>query len=177
MAARISICAINSPLGKLHLAGSGGALAGIEFSGPKTADSREALHRRLRKRFGAEVEIVEEAGPLNGVISWLEDYFADPTAAGTYRGPLDFGGTDFQKLVWMQLLKIPAGRTRTYREVALRIGRPAAVRAVGSACGANPVPIVVPCHRVVASDGIGGFGGGLELKRRMLAAEGVKIDN
>ncbi len=90
--------------------------------------------------------------------------------------PLDLAGTAFQKSVWHALRKIPVGRTKSYGEIAQAIGRPKAVRAVGGACGANPVPVLVPCHRVLAANGkIGGFSGGLERKRRLLAREGVKI--
>jgi O-6-methylguanine DNA methyltransferase len=87
---------------------------------------------------------------------------------------LQLTGTPFQQAVWKQLLKIPSGKTLSYAEVAKRIKRPKAIRAVGTACGANPIPIVVPCHRVVASNGkLGGFGGGLPLKKILLQSEGV----
>ncbi len=87
--------------------------------------------------------------------------------------PLDLSsGTDFQQRVWRALLKIKPGRTRSYGELAAALGKPRAARAVGAACGANPVPVLVPCHRVLASDGgLGGFSGGLGWKRRLLAAE------
>ena len=87
--------------------------------------------------------------------------------------PLDWAGkTEFQKSVWRALLKIPAGGTKSYGEVAAAIGRPKAVRAVGGACGANPIPVLVPCHRVLAANGkIGGFSGGLDWKRRLLASD------
>jgi len=81
-------------------------------------------------------------------------------------------GTAFQKAVWRELKKIPRGQTRTYGEVAKAIGRPKAVRAVGSACGANPVPLFIPCHRVVAQNGLGGFGAGLPWKKLLLKLEG-----
>ena len=89
--------------------------------------------------------------------------------------PLDWSGaTDFQQAVWRVMLKLAPGKTRSYGEVARLIGRPKAVRAVGSACGANPVPVLVPCHRVLAANHqIGGFGGGLEWKHRLLGREGV----
>ncbi len=81
-------------------------------------------------------------------------------------------GTAFQRKVWRILLKIPRGQTRSYAWVARQIGRPKAVRAVANACGANPVPILIPCHRVIASDGsLGGFGGGLVMKKKLLALE------
>jgi AraC family transcriptional regulator, regulatory protein of adaptative response / methylated-DNA-[protein]-cysteine methyltransferase len=90
--------------------------------------------------------------------------------------PLDLQGTDFQREVWNQLLAIPAGRTRTYLDVAQAINRPKATRAVAQACGANPVAVVVPCHRVVMSDGsIGGYSGLPGVKRALLSAEGVEF--
>ena len=82
-------------------------------------------------------------------------------------------GTDFQKSVWRELKKIPRGQTRTYGEIASTIGKPKAARAVGAACGANPLPIFIPCHRVVAKNGLGGFGGGLPWKVLLLKMEGV----
>ena len=86
--------------------------------------------------------------------------------------PLDIRGTAFQQQVWRALQKIPAGRTRSYAEVARSIGRPDAMRAVGSACGANPVALVVPCHRVVQTGGgLGGYRWGVERKRELLEAE------
>ena len=88
--------------------------------------------------------------------------------------PLDLHGTPFQVCVWKEMLRIPAGATRSYAEVARSIGRPTAFRAVAQACGANPVPIVVPCHRVVASGGkLGGYTGGIDRKVALLASEGV----
>jgi O-6-methylguanine DNA methyltransferase len=81
-------------------------------------------------------------------------------------------GTEFQQAVWRELQKIPRGQTRTYGEIAAAIGRPNAVRAVGSACGANPLPLFIPCHRVVAKNGLGGFGSGLPWKKLLLRMEG-----
>lgn len=85
--------------------------------------------------------------------------------------PGSSAGTDFQKAVWKELKKIPRGQTRTYGEIAKAMGRPNAARAVGSACGANPVPLFVPCHRVVAQNGLGGFGAGLPWKILLLKNE------
>jgi O-6-methylguanine DNA methyltransferase len=82
-------------------------------------------------------------------------------------------GTDFQESVWRELKKIPRGQTRTYGEIAAAIGNPKAVRAVGSACGANPLPVFIPCHRVVAKNGLGGFGSGLPWKVLLLKMEGA----
>jgi methylated-DNA-[protein]-cysteine S-methyltransferase len=93
----------------------------------------------------------------------------------SFSGELDLSqGTPFQRQVWQALLEIPRGETRSYRWVAERIGRPGSARAVGQAVGANPLPIVVPCHRVVASNGgLGSYGGGLALKETLLRLEGV----
>ena len=90
--------------------------------------------------------------------------------------PLDLAGTEFQKSVWSALRKISLGKTKSYGEIARAIGRPKAVRAVGGACGANPVPVLVPCHRVLAANKkLGGFSGGLDWKRKLLAQESVII--
>jgi O-6-methylguanine DNA methyltransferase len=91
--------------------------------------------------------------------------------------PLDWSGkTEFQKSVWRALRKIRRGQTQSYGEIARAIGNPKAVRAVGGACGANPTPVLVPCHRVLAANGkIGGFSGGLGWKRSLLKREGIKI--
>jgi O-6-methylguanine DNA methyltransferase len=101
----------------------------------------------------------------------LEDYFSG-NPAQVQNPPLDLQGTPFQRRVWLELQKIPWGKTVSYRELATRLGRPQAARAVGQACGANPVPILIPCHRVIAADGsLGGYSSGLERKRRLLAHE------
>ncbi len=104
----------------------------------------------------------------------LLEYFAGRRQ--TFSVPLDLQGSDFQKAVWQAIAQISYGKTTTYSTLAQTIGRPRAVRAVGAAVGANPVPIVVPCHRVLGSGGsLTGYAGGLELKRRLLMLEGVSI--
>jgi O-6-methylguanine DNA methyltransferase len=91
--------------------------------------------------------------------------------------PLDWNGkTEFQQAVWREMLKLAPGKTKSYGEIAAAIGKPKAVRAVGGACGANPIPVLVPCHRILAANRkIGGFSGGLDRKRRLLAQEGVEV--
>ena len=102
----------------------------------------------------------------------LRAYFAG--ALREFLLPLDIEGTDFQKRVWGQVSAIPYGETRSYLQISTAIGSPRAVRAVGAANGANPVPIVVPCHRVIGAKGkLVGYGGGLALKRRLLEMEGA----
>ena len=86
--------------------------------------------------------------------------------------PIHLEGTDFQRAVWRKLLRIPYGETRSYQEIACAIGRPGAARAVGAACAANPIWILIPCHRVIASDGrLTGYAGGIDRKQRLLALE------
>ncbi|MCD6050258.1 MAG: cysteine methyltransferase [Verrucomicrobia bacterium] len=91
--------------------------------------------------------------------------------------PLDLSrGSEFQQAVWRELLAIPLGHTRTYGELAARLGNPSGSRAVGAACGANPIPVIVPCHRVLAANGkLGGFSGGAGWKNRLLQIEGVLL--
>lgn len=102
----------------------------------------------------------------------LQEYFAGRLRE--FKLPLDMRGTSFQKQVWSELEKIPYGQTRSYLQVAVAVGAPKAVRAVGAANGANPIPIIVPCHRVIGTGGkLTGYGGGLPLKQRLLELEGA----
>jgi methylated-DNA-[protein]-cysteine S-methyltransferase len=102
-------------------------------------------------------------------------YFAGELQA--FDLPLEMVGTDFQKRVWRELRNIPYGETRSYGQLAERIGAPRAVRAVGAANGRNPIPIIVPCHRVIGSSGkLVGFGGGLEWKRMLLDLESANVN-
>jgi AraC family transcriptional regulator of adaptative response/methylated-DNA-[protein]-cysteine methyltransferase len=95
----------------------------------------------------------------------------------THDLPVDVSGSTFQQRVWAELSKIPPGETRSYADIAAAVGQPGAVRAVGTANGSNPVAVLVPCHRVVRSDGsLGGYAGGLDRKRQLLKAEGIEIE-
>jgi O-6-methylguanine DNA methyltransferase len=105
--------------------------------------------------------------------AFLEGFSDFPALEKTFRPSEVLPGTAFQTAVWRELKKIPRGQTRTYGEIAAAIGRPTAVRAVGAACGANPLPVLIPCHRVVAKTGIGGFSGGLPWKRLLLELEAL----
>lgn len=116
----------------------------------------------------------EAPSPLHAdVIARLMAYFGgDRTAIDQI--PVEPVGTDFQRLVWLTLRRIPAGTTWSYRQLAERVQRPAAIRAVGAANGANPIAIVLPCHRVIGSDGrLVGYGGGMDRKKWLLAHEGA----
>ena len=108
---------------------------------------------------------------LKETASQLDEYFEGERT--DFDVPMELDGTDFQREVWTELTRIPYGETISYGELARRVGRPSAPRAVGQANGRNPIPIIVPCHRVLASNGIGGYGGGLKVKRQLLAVEGV----
>ena len=111
-----------------------------------------------------------QRGPVGEALRQLREYFAGKRAE--FDLPLAPAGTAFQRSVWRQLQEIPYGETISYGELARRVGNPKASRAVGSANGANPLPIVIPCHRVIAGDGtLGGFGGGLLTKQTLLALE------
>jgi len=115
---------------------------------------------------------VKDAVAVKKVFHWLDRYFAGKHAAFPY--PLDPRGTDFEKSVWKAIAAIPRGEVRTYGAIAAAVGRPGAARAVGGACGRNPIPVIVPCHRVRAAGGEGGYTGGLHIKRALLRLEGVK---
>jgi O-6-methylguanine DNA methyltransferase len=109
---------------------------------------------------------------LDTLSFWLEQYFQGVETI--YNKPFDLRGTSFQKKVWREIYKIPYGKLTSYGKIAQAIAKPKAARAVGNAVGANPVAIVIPCHRVVWSNGgIGGFGGGLDRKRSLLNIEGI----
>ncbi|HUU30120.1 MAG TPA: methylated-DNA--[protein]-cysteine S-methyltransferase [archaeon] len=175
MTRQITLAELESPVGPLILAHSGSGLCFVEFALKDKNQAHKSLQRALEKRFGP-VNMVENESLLRDTLTYLEGYFANPAAAGPFRGRLDPGGTSFQNLVWNCLSGIPAGKALTYGEVARRIGRPKASRAVGGACRSNPLSIIVPCHRVVGAGGrLTGFGGGknwLWLKEWLLSEEG-----
>jgi methylated-DNA-[protein]-cysteine S-methyltransferase len=158
-----------SPIGTVFIVTDGRSLCGLDFDQPG-----ERLLRLLRRRFGA-VNLAPAKDPL-GAASRTRDYFAGRLAALDDL-PLDGGGTPFQASVWKALRDIPCGTTTTYGSLAASLGKPAAMRAVGLANGANPIAIAVPCHRVIGSDGtLTGYGGGLWRKRWLLRHEGVSVD-
>ncbi len=149
--------AMESPLGPLLLAGSRHALKIVYFS-------------RGKKAHAAEPEWERADDAFKRVKRQLKEYFDGERR--TFDIPLAPDGTDFQRAVWHALTTIPYGATCAYRDIAQRIDQPKALRAVGAANGANPIPIIIPCHRVIGSDGsLTGFGGGLESKRWLLDLE------
>jgi O-6-methylguanine DNA methyltransferase len=162
---RIFTSEFESPIGRLRVASTE---SGVAFLGFPRASGRGFTGWLARTLPGAQRE--EAFAPNREAVRQVLEYLDGKRTR--FELALDLRGTPFQRSVWAQLSAIPYGETRSYVEVARAIGRPAAVRAVGAANGSNPVPLVVPCHRVIAADGgLGGFGGGLELKRRLLAME------
>jgi methylated-DNA-[protein]-cysteine S-methyltransferase len=137
-------------------------------------DNDSPRTRRLMKIHYGDVPVVEGETP-GAIRAAFGRYFAGEMGAlADIRWQV--AGTDFQRLVWTALTQIPAGRTESYAQLAARIGRPTAVRAVGLANGANPIGVVIPCHRVIGSDrSLTGYGGGLERKRWLLEHEGAAL--
>lgn len=148
-----AVAEFRSPIGRLIVEASDQGICRIQFSGSRTRSMPSPPARRH----------------IEAALMALEEYF---TGKPPVLPALDLGGTPFQQQVWWSLLSIPWGEVRTYGELAARLGRPAAGRAVGGANHANPVPILVPCHRVVQSGGrLGGYGGGLKVKAWLIAHE------
>lgn len=150
---------MESPVGELLLTADDKALTGIYFEG---GHDRPAVDGESEERANHPV--------LKAARRQLEEYFAGRRK--TFELPLAPQGTAFQRRVWKALASIPYGETQSYGEIARRIGSPKAVRAVGAANGANPIPVVLPCHRVIGANGsLTGYGGGLPRKQKLLALE------
>ncbi len=164
---RFLVDRMETPLGELAIvADEAGRLRALDWT-----DHDADMQRSLRRHYGAHGFSLLPAQNPGGITAAIRAYFAgDLTAIDDL--PVATGGTEFQNAVWRALRQIPCGETISYGELAWRIGRPAAVRAVGLANGANPIAIVVPCHRVIGADGsLTGYGGGIEKKRWLLAHE------
>jgi methylated-DNA-[protein]-cysteine S-methyltransferase len=159
MTMNLIMTTIDSPIGALHLFADGDGLAGLTFPGrPAPAGAVEG-HARV----------------LDDVEEQLREYFAKKRK--TFDVELAPAGTPFQRLVWRALEGIPFGVTCSYSDIAKKIGRPAASRAVGAANGANPISIIVPCHRVIGASGdLTGYGGGMPNKKWLLAHEGAQLE-
>ncbi len=136
-------------------------------------DHEQRMHRLLRQQYPAIDTVVREGATKAHIGQAFEAYFSGVLGALDALA-VETGGTDFQRELWQTLRAIPAGQTTSYGELARQLGRPDASRAVGQANGANPIGIVVPCHRVIgASASLTGYGGGMERKRWLLEHEGV----
>lgn len=159
---------LQSPIGPLRLVASDAGLCRMAFDG-----SSAELRRALERRFG-HVRFAEARGRralLDRARRALERYFSG--AREDFDGiPLDPGGTEFQRAVWSALARIPSGQTRSYGDIAAQVRRPRAMRAVGSANRVNPIPVIVPCHRVIGSDGaLRGYAGRVDRKEWLLGHE------
>jgi len=154
----------DSPLGELFIAATSKGICRLTFD-----DSEASLHRLFPK-----ATIVKDDGALREFVAGTLQVIEQPLVA--HQLPIDVAGTAFQEAVWRELRKIPVGETRSYAEIAAAIGAPKAVRAVGTANGDNHVAVLIPCHRVIRSDGsLGGYGGGIERKKKLLASEGHPV--
>jgi methylated-DNA-[protein]-cysteine S-methyltransferase len=150
---------MRSAIGPLYLVASANGLRGIYWKKQK-----DSLARSLKRTN-------PEAQALSRSVRQLYAYLNGKLKV--FRLPLDASGTPFQKAVWRELIRIPYGTTRSYRDIARRIKNPRAIRAVGSAIGKNPLCIVIPCHRVISADGsLGGYSGGIGIKQKLLKIEG-----
>ena len=154
----------DSPLGKLLVAATSKGICRLTF---------EEDERALRQRF-PNADIRADDGTIAPWVEGALQAIDTPQAAPEL--PIDVHGTAFQEAVWQELRKIPLGETRSYADIAKAVGDPNATRAVGTANGSNPIAVLVPCHRVIRSDGtLGGYAGGLDRKKKLLAAEGAMI--
>lgn len=165
---------LSTPLGPMLAVASPAGLCGLEFDEPRRATR---LWQRLERWRPAEI-VEERDGPaFEAARAWLDDYFARRWDACGSRGvALDLLGTVFERAVWQALATIDAGTTTTYGAIATVLDRRDAARAVGAAVGANPVSLIVPCHRVVGASGsLTGYGGGLDRKEWLLRHEGALL--
>lgn len=158
---------IESPVGPLRILSTPEGLAAVLFR----KRSRRSSDSWVRRRFPG-VEVVEAGNKHRVLDRQIREYFEGRRRV--FALSLDLRGTDFQKKVWTAVARIPYGQTVSYGEIAHLVGKPKAVRAVGAANGANPISIIIPCHRVIGADGsLTGYGGGLKNKRWLLAHEGI----
>jgi len=163
---------VESPVGPLFLAASANGLVALEFDKRLPGQQTVRPNPRDLREEGKTIAFTESATAMQPYANELEDYFAGKRQQFTFA--LDLRGTDFQIACWRALLAIPYGETRTYGDIARAVGKPNAFRAVGMANNRNPIAIVVPCHRVIASDGtLCGYGGGLDVKQKLLQLEGA----
>jgi len=161
-----------SPIGPLFLAASNRGLVALEFDARLPGQQTIRPNPRNLRAEAAHIQFSDAPVAMISYTHELKEYFEGHLRQFTF--PLDLRGTDFQLACWRALLAIPYGETRTYADIARAVGRPQGFRAVGMANNRNPVAIVVPCHRVIASDGtLCGYGGGLDIKRKLLELEGA----
>jgi methylated-DNA-[protein]-cysteine S-methyltransferase len=166
---RLLIDRLKTPIGQmLIVADRNGKLRAVDWT-----DYEPRMHALLRRQYGRNGFSLEPACNPNDLTRSIGSYFEGDLSAINVL-PVETGGTTFQRKAWRELRNIPCGTTISYAQLAGQIGRPAAIRAVGRANGSNPIGVVVPCHRVIGSDGsLTGYGGGIERKRWLLRHENV----
>lgn len=158
----------SAPIGRIYLAATEKGLFRISW---EYKNEREFVRELKSSRKGCAHRLVKDLSHFRAIKTDIAKYFSGGFVSFK-KYVIVFDGTDFQKKVWRALSHIPYGKVLTYKQVAEKIGAPNAFRAVGSACGANELPIIIPCHRVIASNGgLGGFSGGLKLKEFLLRLE------
>jgi O-6-methylguanine DNA methyltransferase len=163
---------MDSAIGPLFLAASIQGLVALEFDA--RLSGQQSIRPNPRHLRQEKNKLAFESSPraMSPYVSELEEYFGGKRRQFSF--PLDLRGTDFQLACWRALLAIPYGETRSYADIARAVGKANAFRAVGMANNRNPIAVVVPCHRVIASDGtLCGYGGGLDVKRKLLELEGA----
>lgn len=158
---------MNSPVGPVWVGSTSTGICTVGLGDGQP----EGFFAWLSRRIGAE-QPREKPEALEAALAQLREYFSG--GRRVFDLPLDVRGTAFQRAAWSKVARIPYGATMTYGEIARRIGKPRAARAVGAAMAANPLPLLVPCHRVIGANGsLVGYGGGLEMKAALLRLEGV----
>lgn len=169
MTTKINIARYDSPIGKISLASVGGKLVHLDFEGNENR-LKTIQNRRFKNIEWVESQNAGASAPVS-IISWLDAYFAGEAGVLPMDG-ITMIGTEFQKSVWDALVSIPCGKSVSYAQLASELGNPKAVRAVARANALNPVSIIVPCHRVIGSNGtLTGYAGGLERKAWLLDHE------
>jgi len=154
-----------SPLGVIFAAAMAGGVAELSIGAGEAS-----FLTKMRAKYG--YQIIEMRRPFFELFEKLDAYFDGLPV--DFAIPVRLSGSAFETSVWNALRRVPWGHTVSYAEVALMIGRPKAARAVGNACGQNPLPIIIPCHRVICADGqLGGYTGGIEIKKTLLRIEGI----
>jgi len=161
----IAYTTMDSAVGRLLIASTDHGLLGIGF----LQNGVEEAVSRLEKAYPGDT-LVEDLATNRDALNQLQEYFQGRRRVFTL--PLELRGTEFQRSVWEAVAGVPYGETRSYGYIARKLGKPKAYRAVGAANGANPIPIVIPCHRIIGSDGsMTGFGGGIPIKEKLLVLE------
>lgn len=163
MLVRLLYTSFTSSIGRIHLALTEKGLCEIGIS-----ESEKRFVKSLQKIYN--IKPVKDDAAFKELVSLLKRYLNGEKLRIDI--PFDLKGTSFEKKVWKALLRIPYGKTKSYGEIAREVGLPKGARAVGNACGKNPLPIIIPCHRVVAGNGgLGGYTGGLGIKKKLLRIE------